>query len=474
MEKRLFCVFQDEKKSNDFLIYFKEISNKARSIEKKLENSFYYLKKYFTNSEKESISKLGKIQNNIQNYEVENIINLNFFGVDVSNINLDELNKKSIEIQKIDKSLFFKEIFEKCKKNQDNEEMILNETINKFNGLEDILNGKDSHKISEEEIIAIVKSIKKEDELKTQINLLKKIFFNNEKEEKIGERNLILIHSQEKIKKLISNILKLSDKFEIKKDDLYNQLEKIKNDLEKNIKLNELNLIQEQIDSFNLPILNEEKAKNIIEYLYNKEGIVDFLYNKKVEDIRNLHDFAGEDTESYNVNTFDLQCLETCVYFIQELKIIKTKILIQFLKEFMDLINKQRFEQLEVSLKCTSEKYIELSSLYTDQLDRDSLSKKNIEEIYRLSTFTLKYSNLGYICEVDYEYKNKDKEKRKFEDILDYRDHALMRKKDENNENKEDLFYNICVKFAKIIGSIMKILELLNLIANKGYYEDLC
>ena len=63
-----------------------------------------------------------------------------------------------------------------------------------------------------------------------------------------------------------------------------------------------------------------------------------------MEDIRNLHDFAGEDTESYNVNTFDLQCLETCVYFIQELKIIKTKILIQFLKEFMDLIKKQRFE----------------------------------------------------------------------------------------------------------------------------------
>ena len=117
---------------------------------------------------------------------------------------------------------------------------------------------------------------------------------------------------------MISNILKLSDKFEIKKDDLYNQLEKIKNDLVKNIKLNELNLIQEQIDSFNLPILNEEKAKNIIKYLYSKEGIVDFLYNKKVEDIRNLHDFAGEDTVSYNVNTFDLQCLETCVYFIQD------------------------------------------------------------------------------------------------------------------------------------------------------------
>ena len=77
-----------------------------------------------------------------------------------------------------------------------------------------------------------------------------------------------------------------------------------------------------------------------------------------------------------------------------------------------------------------------MCSLYSDQLDKDSLAKKNIEEIYKNSTFKLKYENLKYICEVDYNYKNKKKEKRKFEDILDYRDNALMRKKDENNENK--------------------------------------
>ena len=97
MEKRLFCEFR-WKKIKRFFKLFKEISNKAINWEKI--RKFILLFKYFTNSEKEYISKLGNTLNNIQNYEVENIINLNFLGVDISNINLDELKQKFIEIQK--------------------------------------------------------------------------------------------------------------------------------------------------------------------------------------------------------------------------------------------------------------------------------------------------------------------------------------------------------------------------------------
>ena len=90
----------------------------------------------------------------------------------------------------------------------------------------------------------------------------------------------------------------------------------------------------------NLPILNNEKGKNILEYLFSKEGILDFLYTKEIEDIRNLEDFAGEDTESYNIDAADLRSLSTCVAFITELKTCKNDNIILFLTDFMELIQK--------------------------------------------------------------------------------------------------------------------------------------
>ena len=179
----------------------------------------------------------------------------------------------------------------------------------------------------------------------------------------------------------------------------------------------------------NLPILNNEKGKNILENLFSKKGILNFLYTKEIEDIRNLEDFAGEDTESYNIDVADLCSLGTCVAFICELKNTNKNNLLVFLNEFIKLTEKNRFEQLDISFKTISDKYYDLTSLYTDQLDKDSLAKKNIEEIYKKSTFILKYENPKYICDVDYDYKNKEKEKRKFEDILDYRDNLFNEEK---------------------------------------------
>ena len=475
LEKRLFCVFQDEQKGYRETSNLVEMKNKVLKIRETIENIIYYISNYFKNSRKEYLKELLEIQNNLLQNEVKQVLSLKI-------PNSENYLKKALEIKKIDISLFFKNIYdnEKNNDNQQNEDKILKKAIKKFNGLEDILNGKKSEKISEKEIKDLVKQFNKEDDLINEINTLKNIFFNDEKIEIQGEKNLILIYSQERVKKQISNIIKLSVKFEIKNDKLLKKLNEIKQKLENDLEINELSSINNKINELNLPILNNEKGKNIIDYLFSKDGILDFLYTKQIEDIRNLEDFAGEDTESYNVDSADLRSLGTCVAFISELKNCRKDNLMNFLNDFIILTGKNRFEQLDISVKTISDKYYDLSSLYSDQIDKDSLAKKNIEEIYKKSTFLLKYENAKYICEVDYDYKNKDKEKRKFEDILDYRDNALMRKKDENNENdnnkknRNDIdFYDKCVKFASIIGKIIEILRDLNSIANKGYFEDL-
>ena len=156
----------------------------------------------------------------------------------------------------------------------------------------------------------------------------------------------------------------------------------------------------------------------------------------------------------------DLQSLENCILFIQELTKMKNLNLKNFCDNFIELIKKPNFSNLETNIEKISQKFPVLSTLYSEQFNKDFLAKKNIEKIYDNSSFNIKYNNSEYFCEVDYDYINKNKEKKKFEDILDYKDNALMRKKDDTKEND---FYNICVKFVEIIRQISKIIKFLNI-----------
>ena len=236
-----------------------------------------------------------------------------------------------------------------------------------------------------------------------------------------------------------------------------------------NVNFEELIEINDEIKMLNLEIINEKKCQNILFYLFEKE-FIKFLENKTLDDIRNLQDIAGEDIESYNIDMTDLQSLENCILFIQELTKMKNSNLKNFCDNFIELIKKPNFSNLETNIEKISQKFPVLSTLYSEQFNKDFLAKKNIEKIYDNSSFNIKYNNSEYFCEVDYDYINKNKEKKKFEDILDYKDNALMRKKD---NKKDNTFYDICVKFVEIIRQISKIIKSLNIISNKGYYEYL-
>ena len=78
------------------------------------------------------------------------------------------------------------------------------------------------------------------------------------------------------------------------------------------------------------------------------------------------------------------------------------------------------------------------------------------------SIFYLNPSYPKYNCIVKYKINNKDIQK-DFDEILDLRDIALLRKKDQ----KEEGYSIICDEFAKSINQIQEILEILNIISSK-------
>ena len=116
----------------------------------------------------------------------------------------------------------------------------------------------------------------------------------------------------------------------------------------------------------------------------------------------------------------------------------------------------------------SSSKYHDFHELYTNHLNPNELNKEHIKAIYEKSSFHLKQSYPLYDCNVVYNINSKNYSK-DFDIILDLRDVALLRKKDQNEEN----YFSICENFANIINEIQEILDILNIISSKGYYEEL-
>ena len=463
LTNRLKCIFYKEQ---DKVNYYKgkiiEQNQKAKEKKNDLQIFLSFAKKYFSNSLKGLINDLSNQQKSFST--IQDYINL---------VLPDDILSKAKSFLKEDNSKFFFNIYECLKrKSKENDEKLLEETNRKFYGLKEFIKDKNTNIISEEEISIIVQKINSEKELINEISLLKDLFFGNQKIDiSNSEKLFLLIYSKEKIQKHISFLIKLFQKFYIdmnENDELFKKINNINKKFE-NVNFEELIEINDEIKMLNLEIINEKKCQNILFYLFEKE-FIKFLENKTLDDIRNLQDIAGEDIESYNIDMTDLQSLENCILFIQELTKMKNSNLKNFCDNFIELIKKPNFSNLETNVKNISQKFPLLSTLYSDQFNKDFLARKNIEHIYDNSSFDIKYNNSEYFCEVDYDYINKNKEKKKFEDILDYKDNALMRKKD---NKKDNTFYDICVKFVEIIRQISKIIKSLNIISNKGYYEYL-
>ena len=103
-----------------------------------------------------------------------------------------------------------------------------------------------------------------------------------------------------------------------------------------------------------------------------------------------------------------------------------------FLDNFINIVENNK--DIGIKFEKSSSNYADLHEFYIKYLNPNEMNKKHIKAIYESSIFNLNQVYPNYKCNVEYFINNK-KILKGFEEILDLRDIALLRKKDQNNEN---------------------------------------
>ena len=179
-----------------------------------------------------------------------------------------------------------------------------------------------------------------------------------------------------------------------------------------------------------LKIKENQKYLAIINNMYNKPELINFIKDKTINDIHQMGEFI-DDSEDYHIDINDIASLEECKTFMEDLNIIDSEK--AFLNNFIDISNLDKYQKIALKFDETQSKYSDFNELYNNYLNPKELNKKHIKSIYEKSTFNIEQADYFYNCEVIYEINDKEYSK-DFDSILDYRDVALLRKKDQNEE----------------------------------------
>ena len=384
--------------------------------------------------------------------------------------NFDNLYSKAHEISKLKNSKFFIEIFQKNRTDEknDNDSLILNKTKKLFSDLKNLFNLETENNVDLCFLEKIISAIKNH-EIEKEINILINHFQINENlNENLCEKLKLLNNKKKEIEKLNKIVLLLKD-FNLNDKNVQENLEEFIKQLKNNPSLEELNQININLNDLNLNILNPQlnsEALAVIDKMYENPELIKFIINKNIIDIHQMGEFI-DDSEDVYITTSDIAQLENCMKFIQELKqnMNSEK---EFLNKFISVVKRKNYKDIGIKFENSAGKYHDFYELYTNHLNPNELNKEHIKTIYMSSIFNLIYSYPEYKCNV--QYKNNGKKVTKdFDEILDLRDIALLRKKDQ----KEERYFKICEDFANNINDIQEILEILRIIASKGYFEEI-
>ena len=245
------------------------------------------------------------------------------------------------------------------------------------------------------------------------------------------------------------------------------KLEKIEMKLKQNTSLKQLMKIDINLKKLDLNILNpneNQRCLTIINKMYEKPELINFIKDKTISDIHQMGEFI-DDSEDVFISISDITTLETCKKFLEDLNRF-TDSEKNFINNFIKISNQEKYKDIAFKFDNSHSKYNDFHELYTNHLNPNELNKRHIESIYEESIFSINYSYPLYECNVCYAI-NKKNYITNFDSILDLRDVALLRKKDQ----KEEFYFNICDKFINIVKEIQEILDILNIISSKGYYE---
>ena len=465
LKKRLFIIAIGDKNIVDELypLLIDKIDICYKILEQ-IEEIIKIFSNYYSHEENTTILEYERLKENIYRSPISDFPDINTID------NFEEKFNKADEIDKLKNSKIFIEIFEQNKliENNENDSLIVNKTKNEFNNLKKLFDVQTEGEVDLNFLEGILKKINF-DEIDKEFKLILEILkIEENNNENIFEKLILLKNKNKNLEKIHKIILLLND-FNLSQKSIKLELEKAKKVLSQNPTLQKLMEIEMNLNKLNLDILDSnlnERSLTVINKMYDKPELINFMKDKTINDIHQMGEFI-DDSEDVYISLSDITILESCKKFFEDLNSFKSSEK-EFLDNFIYLVNLEDYKDIGMKFENSSSKYHDFHELYTNHLNPNELNKEHIKAICEKSSFHLKQSYPLYDCNVVYNINSKNYSK-DFDIILDLRDVALLRKKDQNEEN----YFSICENFANIINEIQEILDILNIISSKGYYEEL-
>ena len=423
-------------------------------------NRFYNIFK----TEEEDLTDKNKI--NEINQEINQKVLYQLFQFKEEIEEYIKLYDEAKKYNNLNKSKIFR-VFYDYEKEIGNGDRSLSYAESEFNKLDNLFEEKNFSDIKIEYFNIILKELKSKEDVENEFKFLKKYFEKENIDTKKAEDKLLLFTKIKNILSIIINIKTLIENFNIQKTDFYNDLESKEILLSNNLEPEEINDLLEFCEKNKIDFKEEKPYLIILNQLTEKKDLILFLKDKDEEGSRNLVEFVGED-DNCSLKPSDIQDFINCIIFVNEIKKIKSKDDKDFFFKFIDLCKDNKYKNIIPQISNVNQNFIEIKDLYIKNIDKSEFTKQKVKDFLKFSQFKLIQEDGIFTYEVSY---NENK-KISYEEVLEVRDRALLKKDDKENNEKES-FSSIAKKFSEIITKIDNLLFYTNEIFERGYPEDI-
>ena len=343
------------KNENEYMAKLEERYKNIITNKKYLKKLSGVLNEFYKIMYKDNIEEISKLENQI-NAGMLNVIEEKEIKSKIDEINNSfkdfDLDKKS----QLKQSKFFTNFFNIKKENLiKTEDEIFNETKEDFQKLKSFFEEDWMNKIDESIIKECYKEIKYMDDKKilSELKFLRDYFEIKDKDDLYLAKlldEIKILSQKEEIFQIVNSIIDFILEFKLKKNDnndveikkteFYESLNKLRDELPKNISIDKIRDYGNVLEKYGITILNQKQEDkdflNIIRLLYSKKGSLNFILKLTDDDCRRLQELVSEAENTFLTGT-EIQALTECSDFINNLGDIREtttdKELIEILKQ---------------------------------------------------------------------------------------------------------------------------------------------
>ena len=291
---------------------------------------------------------------------------------------------------------------------------------------------------------------------------------------------IIIFSRKEEIFQTTNSCLYFIEELEAIQTDFSEQLNKLRDNISKNISVDEIREYGKSLEKFKINILNQKEEDreylSILSALYSKKGSLQFIINITPDDCRHLQEVVSE-AENTFLTGVEIQDMEKCSIFMK--KVIGDKKVKKTDKDLISSLIKEVVNEKNISVFFTqyANNSGQIQELFSQKLDKSQATLKRIKNILKESSFTLNLQNNqeSYFVFTG-KFKNEEEKIQEigYDELIELRGRAMLTKKLGKEKSKEeDETFRLNKEFAERINEIEKINIILKKIAEKGYSEDI-